>query len=216
MSVVAVAVGAGAVVSLANGAMSASAARRGAREQAAAADAATAEQARQYDQTREDFAPWRDAGVNALAKLEDPNGGAFQASPGYDFVRNEGGRGLERSAAARGGAFSGNALRALGEFQSGLASQEYGNWWNRQAGLAGVGQSATGSTALAGMNYANNAGSNMMQAGNARASGIAGQANAWGGALSGLADYGMYRWGGGGLDKGWGSGANANNAWFQR
>jgi len=166
-------------------------ARSAANAQQRAADAATAEQARQYDQTRADFAPWRQAGQTALTALADPNKN-FMASPDYAFTKAQGMRGIESSAAARGGAFSGNALRALDQFNSDLASTQFGNWWNRQAGLAGIGQQATGSTAAAGQNAANNISNNMLAAGDARASGIIGSANAWRGALNSFGNYAAY------------------------
>jgi hypothetical protein len=172
-------------------------ARSAARAQAQSADAATAEQRRQFDLTRADQQPWLQAGQNALSRLQDPS--AFQADPGYAFTRSEGMRGIERSAAARGGATGGNALRALTQFNAGLADQAYGNWWNRQAGLAGAGQASAQSIGAFGQQTANNIGNNLMAAGDARASGIAGQANALTGALSGLSNlYGYTRGAGGG------------------
>jgi hypothetical protein len=146
----------------------------------------------------------------------DPNG--FTASPDYAFRRGEGMRGIEGSFSARGGAQSGNALRALTEFNSNLASGEYGNWFqrqqseydrwfNRNAALAGIGQTATnqaGSGALqTGQGIAGNAmqtGSNIGNAligqGDARASGIIGGANAWGNAAQDLAGlYGYWQMG---------------------
>lgn len=120
--------------------------------------------------------------INSLALENDQGGGqgvtgtpdrsAFFESPGYQFRRDEGTRGLERSAAARGGAFSGNALRALADFNSGLASQEFGNYVNQLSGFAGLGQTATAGTAAAGADHAANASRNALYAGNARASGI--------------------------------------------
>lgn len=115
------------------------------------------EEARQYDTTREDFAPWREAGQNALARLGRASTGDmsdFQTSPGYQFRLDEGTRNLENRFSAKGG--GGNAMRALNEYSQNFASNEFGNWWNRQAGLSGVGQSATGQTTMAGMNAANN------------------------------------------------------------
>ena len=55
----------------------------------------------------------------------------FQADPGYAFRLSEGQRGLERSAAARGGLISGTALKAASRFSGDLASQEYGNAFSR-------------------------------------------------------------------------------------
>lgn len=123
-----------------------------------------------------------------------PDMSGFFTSPGYQFRRDEGTRGLERSAASRGGAFSGNALRQLAEFNSGLASQEFGTYVNQLAGIAGVGQTATNQTAAYGAQHADNAGRNALYAGDARASGIIGQSNAYGQGISDLAGaYGYFR-----------------------
>jgi hypothetical protein len=182
------------------------AAKSAASAQAAGYNSATAEQQRQYDQTRADYAPYREAGYGALGTINKLNAGdysSFTASPDYNFTRTEGQRGIEQSAAARGGAFSGNALRALSDYNQGLASQQYGAYYNRLAGVAGVGQSATGSTAAAGQNTANQISNNLIGAGDARASGIVGAGNAWGNAFGTIANAGLYGWKKG-LGSGWG------------
>ena len=121
-----------------------------------------------------------------------PNMNAFTASPGYDFRRTEGMRGIERTAAARGGAFSGNALRALTDFNSNLASGEFGNYVNQLSNIAGLGQNATNATATFGQNAANTQGQNALYAGNARASGIENQGNIYGQAINGLGGIAGY------------------------
>lgn len=163
----------------------------GAREQSRSAKYAINEQRRQFDLTRQDQMPWLQAGQNALGRLQDP-AASFQQSPGYGFVRNEGLRGIERSAAARGGAASGNALKALAQFSSGLASQEYGNWWNQQAGLAGVGQSSANALGNFGQSSANAIGQIGMAGGDARASGVAGVTNALGQGAANYFDWRRY------------------------
>lgn len=186
-------------------------------------NAATREQARQFDQSREDTQPWRDVGgaaLNQLARLYglggqaedtrpiDPNTGqriglpppaagtpdysAFYESPDYQFARDEGLRGIERSAAARGGLASGNTLAALTQYSSGLASQNFGNYVNRLAGLAGTGQTSAENQADRGTQYGQIVGQNAIGAANARASGVANQANIYAGGanqLAGLAGY---------------------------
>jgi hypothetical protein len=122
--------------------------------------------------------------------MAGPDYSSFYQSPDYNFRRTEGTRGIEQSAAARGGAFSGNALKALNQYNSNLAAGEFGNWWNRQAGLAGIGQNATNTLANAGQASATNIGNAMIGQGDARASGIVGGANAWGNLLGGLAGFG--------------------------
>jgi len=174
---------------LLGGALASSGAKSAAKASAQGDAAAIAEQRRQYDLNRTDLAPYRAAGTGALNTLSANFGTSFRADPGYEFVRSEGQRGLGNGFAARGGAFSGNALRALDQYNTGLASQEYGNWWNRGAGLAGIGQTATGQGVWAGQQSANNIGNLLGQQGDARASGIAGSANAWGSALGGAFNY---------------------------
>jgi hypothetical protein len=106
-----------------------------------------------------------------------PDMSKFFQSPGYQFRRDEGTRDIENSFGAGGGAFSGNALKALAEFNSGLASQEFGSWVNQMNTVAGIGQSSTNQTAAYGANAANQAGRNALYAGDARASGVENQAN---------------------------------------
>jgi hypothetical protein len=102
----------------------------------------------------------------------------FFASPDYEFRRSESLRGLERSAAARGGALGGNALRATTELGGNLAAGEYGNYFNRLMSIAGLGQTATTQANAAGQTYANNAGSLQQNIGDSRASGFIGSSNA--------------------------------------
>lgn len=109
-----------------------------------------------------------------------PNLSSFYTSPDYNFRRTEGQRGIENSFAARGGAASGNALRALTEFNSQLASGEFGNYFNRLSTMAGLGSSATNTGINAGQNYANASGNLMAASGDARASGIQNQFGAIG------------------------------------
>lgn len=55
----------------------------------------------------------------------------FQVDPGYNFRMQEGNKGIENSAAARGGQLSGATMKALAKYNSDLGSQEYGNAFNR-------------------------------------------------------------------------------------
>ena len=171
-------------------------AKKAAKAQTQANAMAIAEQRRQFDLTREDLAPWREQGGNALARLGRASTGDmadFNVSPDYNFRRTEGERDIGNSFAARGGAFSGNAMKALTEFNQNLAKGEYGDWWNRQAGLAGVGQAATSTGAAIGANSANAISQLLSNSGNARASGIIGGNNALMGGLND-AIYGYYRY----------------------
>lgn len=164
-----------------------------------------------FEQNREDYAPWREAGVGALSQLTEgtqPGGeylrdfsmADFEQDPGYAFRREEGMRGIESSAAGRGGLLSGATLKALSKYGQGLASEEYGNAYNRYnadldrrfnrlSGIAGTGQTATRDVAQLGSQAAANIGQNQIGAGNARASGYVGQANAIGGAINNVGQY---------------------------
>lgn len=135
------------------------------------------------------------------------NMSGFFASPDYNFRRDEGTRGIESSFAARGGARSGNALRALTEFNSNLASGEFGNYFNRLTTLAGLGGNATNTTINAGTNAANNASQNSLLAGDARASGIANQNNAIVGGINQLGTLAGYYRNRQQLPYGWGGGS---------
>ena len=56
----------------------------------------------------------------------------FETDPGYQFRLNEGTRNLNASYGAKGLLKSDAAIRGITDYGQGLASQEYGNWWNRQ------------------------------------------------------------------------------------
>lgn len=177
----------------------ASASRSAARAQERSTQAGIDEQRRQFDLSRQDLMPWLESGregLNDLNRLASGDMSRFYTDPGYNFARMEGMRGIERSAAARGGATGGNALRALSQFNQGLASQQFGDFYNRTAARAGVGQTTANNLATLGQNNANNISGLLQAGGDARASGIMGQANSITGALnSGLNNYLLMRGG---------------------
>ena len=195
--------------SLIGGAMSSRAARKGAKAQANAANQATEAELQMFNQSRADQMPWLTQGKNSLQQLaglmapgkqlaRSFGSADFRADPGYQFRLREGMRGVENSAAARGGLLSGNALKALANYSQQSASNEYmnaynrfsndqSNLYNRLAGLANTGQTTANSLGALGSNTAQSIGNNAMAAGDARASGYAGQANA----LNGLVNNGI-------------------------
>lgn len=134
--------------------------------------------------------------VSGFKANQKPYVSQFTASPGYQFRLQQGQDAQNNQFAARGGAFSGNALKALADYNQNMASNEYGNWWNRVAGLAGVGQAATNQVTAAGQQNSQNIQSNLIGGANARASGITGKTNAWTNALN--SGVGLY-----GYSKGW-------------
>lgn len=133
-----------------------------------------------------------------------PDMSGFFTSPNYNFTRGEGMRGIENSFAARGGAASGNALRALTEFNSNLASGQFNNFVNQNLAMAGLGGAATGDAANAAQYTGGNVANLLGQQGQARGSGVAARGNAVTGGLNDLASiYGI--WSRGGFGGGGGS-----------
>ena len=160
-----------------------------------AANTAAATERYMYDTTREDMAPWQEKGeaaVNQMGSLMGFGGSdertealnQFYQDPGYNFRFNEGQRAVENSAASRGGMLSGNTLRELATFGQGMGSGEYGNYWNRLAGLSGTGQTATNQLGGFGMNAARGIGNANLAAGQARGSGYIGMADSVGSGLN--------------------------------
>lgn len=128
-----------------------------------------AERARQFDLTRADYAPYQAAGTDALQRQQaflDGDRSGFENDAGYKFIRDEQQRGLERGAAARGALYNGGTSVDLLRQMTGLANQTAGDYWNRLAGRAGQGQTATSGLAGLGANMANQ---NAMSIGNASA-----------------------------------------------
>jgi hypothetical protein len=166
---------------------------KAAKAQKQAADQATAEQRREYEQDRTDLAPYRAVGTSALDKLSKAYGlngnavvtgsptnadgsanadayGGFFTSPGYEFRRDEGVKAVQRSQVARGALGSGATMKAIERYAEGNAASEYGAWSDRLMQMAGIGQNATNTTVAAGQNAATNISNNLIASGNARAS----------------------------------------------
>jgi hypothetical protein len=72
---------------------------------------------------------------------------AFQAGPGYQYAVDQSLEGINRSAAAQGGALSGNTLAALSDRAGNMANQEYQNWVNSLNGYTSAELSAVGGQA---------------------------------------------------------------------
>jgi hypothetical protein len=162
-------------------------------------------------------------GLGATPGGSAGNMSRFFTSPDYNFRLSEGQSAIDRGAAARGGALSGNAIRAGVGYASNLASGEYGNYVNRLMQMAGMGTAATNNVINAGNTATNAMNDNTLAAGDARASGVLGTTGAAVGVLNGLGSlYGRYSGGGynyGGNSGGysdslggyWNNGVNAYN-----
>lgn len=118
--------------------------------------------------------PYLGAGTTALSSLAS---GDFmknwQQDPGYQFRMDQGLKGIQGSAAARGLNQSGATLKALNDYAQNTASQEYGNVYNREAGrltgLAALGSNAMGTMQNSAGNYGNSMSNIITGAGNASA-----------------------------------------------
>ena len=71
------------------------------------------------------------AGYDPASAMKNFGAADFQTDPGYAFRLSEGMKALDRTAASRGGLLSGATLKGAQRYGSDLASQEYGNAYNR-------------------------------------------------------------------------------------
>lgn len=195
---------------LVSGYMGSQAAKRAADQQSAGTMYAADIQKEMYDTSREDLAPYREAGY---ASLEDINalkpyltgqfGGeqlAQYLDPSMAFRMKYGGMATERAQNVGQGLLSGNTLRALQDYGQGLASTEYGNAFNRfqtergniyntLANIAGMGQGAVNTGVSAGQQTAQNLGQLAVGGAQAQAAGTVGAANAWSNAIQTPSNY---------------------------
>jgi hypothetical protein len=167
--------------------------RDAANTSAAANDRALALRTRMYEEDVARQQPRLAIGNNALAQMQSGafaqpgpfrfGAGDLVLDPGYKYRLAESERALERLQSVRGNLFSGGALKAAGRNVQDMASQEFGNAYNRAltgynadvarsntgynrlAGLADVGQTAETQIGTAGQNYATNAGNLMINQG---------------------------------------------------
>lgn len=193
MSMIAVAIGGMAI----GGVGSYLAANQAANAQTDAANQANATQKYMFDTQQQNIQPWLQAGQGALGQLSNQNNPqfanygnfSFQDDPGYKFTLDQGTQAIQRSAAARGMLNSPATEKALAQYTTGLANQTYNDAFNRYntnrmfnynrlAGLAGIGQQASGQINQAAQNYGTNVSNNQIGAGNAQAAGYVGGANA--------------------------------------
>jgi len=118
--------------------------------------------------------PYREAGLGALSRIQS---GDIMQDPGYQFRLGEGMKAINAAAAARGLANSGRTLKELARFGQDYATQEYGNAFNRQMNLAGMGQNAANTLGQFQGQYGQGVGNAFLGLGNASAAKQVGQAN---------------------------------------
>lgn len=169
----------------------------GAQKRGAAAAAAASQQ--NYDRTKTDLQPYINLGGNAAGTLSALNSGdmsAFRADPGYQFAFDQQLKGLDRSAAARGSLYSGGHSADILGMANGLASQQYGDFYNRLLQTANMGQGAASNLGSVGTGNAASIGGAAMNAGNATANAAYNNANNTSNLLGQLAGmWGQYQGG---------------------
>lgn len=149
------------------------------------------------------------SGADSGSLLDRFSASDLEADPvyqsGLQFGLDQGTGAINARATQMGSYDSGATLKALtryaNDYGSTKANESYNrfntdqsNTYNRLAGVSGAGQTATNQVQAAGTNMANNVSELATQAGNARAAGVVGGANAWGGALkSGVGAYQNYQ-----------------------
>jgi hypothetical protein len=191
------------VGSIGSAVIGSSAAKDAANAQLQAAQSAQQTQLQMFDKAQAAQAPYNTVGQGAIKTLsglygisgsDAGTGGpsqasldAFTQSPDYAFAKQQGDLALQRSAAAGGTLISGGQLKAAQEFGQGLASQQYGNYYNRLLSLAQIGQSAASGISNSALTAGGQIGNSLQAGGQAAASGIVGSANALSGGLNGAA-----------------------------
>lgn len=164
------------------------AASQAAEAQNEASERANAGLEARYQQTRSDLSPFREIGVEGANKLMGRldqltapivmDQAALEQTPGYQFARTQGLKGVQNSAAARGLGSSGAALKGAANFATGLADQTYQtqfglentnrtNAYNRLMGVAQLGQNAAAQTGAYGTQTSMAQSGNTIGAGNA-------------------------------------------------
>lgn len=145
-------------------------------------------------------------GADGTSVPQNANYNSFTQSPDYQFALQQGNLGLQRYENANGMALSGGALKDVAQFNQGLATQQFGNYYNRLLSLSQLGQSA----ASAGVGGANSAAQTMGAIGQSQASGVVGASNSLTGSLNNALLYNAinrsgYAYGGGTPSLGLGS-----------
>jgi hypothetical protein len=204
MGLAAAVAGVGAISSIAGSALQAGAASSAASAQEQAAQYAADLQHQQYEQTRSDLLPYNTAGQNANNEISQmgafnfaPTQANLATTPGYQFALQQGLRGVQNSAAARGLGNSGAALRGAADYAQGLASNTYQQQFqNALTGYntnlaklqnqASLGENAGAQTGNIGAQLAGNAGQAIIGGANAAAAGQVGVANALSGGINGI------------------------------
>lgn len=121
--------------------------------------------------------------------------------PGYQFGLQQGQQAIDRSAASKGGLYSGATMKALNRFGQDYGGTKFGDAFNRDmssktqqynflSNAAGLGNTANNQSMAAGANYANAVGNNALGMGNVSAANALTQGTIWGNMINKGTAYG--------------------------
>ena len=214
--------------------ISANASGKAASAAANAANAGASDQMQMFNTTQANFAPQVALGQGAANMLggiygiggvpggtggtttgsPQPNYAAFYNSPGYQFSLSQGQNAINKQAAASGGLYSSNTLGALSGYTAGAASTQYNSYINQLLSMAGLGNAAASGVGSAATATGQGVANSLQNAGNAQASGILGQSNAFSSALGATGtQFGnlLNNYGGGNSSSPWANGSPTNS-----
>lgn len=201
----------GAAVGIAGGSIGSaligsSAASSAADKQAQSQANALSLQQQMFQQTQANYKPYLDTGKAATYSLgslyglpgadgsvKPPDFSGFTNSPDFGFAQQQGELGLARAENARGMNLSGGALKDISQFNTGLATQQFGNYFSRLMQLSQLGGNAASAAGGNAQNFSGQMSNSITGQGQATASGIVGSANALtGGINSGISNSLLY------------------------
>lgn len=211
-----------AVAGLGGAMISSNAATSAAKTQAKAAKNASQAQLAMFQQTKESLSPWVQAGQLAIPQVQELTGTGeggnpltapltspfqptiqqLEQTPGYQFILDQGLKGVQNSFAAKGLGTSGAAIKGAVNYAEGLAGttfqQQFDNYWKQNQAIYGIltGISSQGQNAAAGVG---NLGASAITASNnfltsgaaATAAGQVGSANALNSGLASVGNAGL-------------------------
>ena len=173
----------------------------GATQQSKSASNALAAQQGMFNQAEQGLSPFQSAGAAALPQLSaltgtGPQGGAgiqstLNSLPGYQFTRQQGLEATQSGYAAQGLGSSGAAMKGAGQYATGLASSNLGQYYNMLLGQANLGSGAATAGAQTAAFMAGGIANSTQNIGNAQALGANGVANSLTGGANSYAQYSL-------------------------
>jgi hypothetical protein len=187
----------GAAAAIGGAAFSSGASKSAANKVAEGNAAAIAEQRRQFDRVQQLLSPYVQGGNEGLQSLLGLIGAqgapaqqkavnAFQQTPMFQGLVQQGENAILQNASATGGLRGGNVQGALAQFRPALLNQQIQQQIGNLGGLATMGANAAAGVGTAGQSMGNNVSALLANTGQAQAAGGLASGQAWGNALGSL------------------------------